>query len=154
MYDAYIWFNSEELLFNHIGKKVYFRFNPDDLKEVRVYDEQDRFLCTAVQQGKLSYYASAEEIKEKMQQMRSYERLVKNWREQRRIEVDDALALTMWQAEQNLAAGEPALNPAVITPIRYREKHWMEELDEAAGGEGADMIDYTKMIEKMKGSVD
>lgn len=89
-----------------------------------------------------------------MQQMRSYERLVKNWREQRRIEVDDALALTMWQAEQNLAAGEPALNPAVITPIRYREKHWMEELDEAAGGEGADMIDYARMIEKMKGQVD
>ncbi len=154
MYDAYIWFNSEELLFNHIGKKVYFRFNPDDLKEVRVYDEQDRFLCTAAQQGRLSYYASTEEVKEKMQQMRSYERLVKNWREQRRIEVDDALALTMWQAEQNLAAGEPALNPAVITPIRYREKHWMEELDEAAGGEGADMIDYARMIEKMKGQVD
>ncbi len=151
MYDAYIWFNSEELLFNHIGKKVYFRFNPDDLKEVRVYDEQDRFLCTATQQGKLSYYASAEEVKEKMQQMRSYERLVKNWREQRKIEVDDALALTMWQAEQNLAAGEPQLDPAVITPIRYKERHWMEEFDEAAGSEGADMIDYSRMLEKMKG---
>ena len=151
MYDAYIWFNSEELLFNHIGKKVYFRFNPDDLNEVRVYDEQDRFLCMATQQGKLSYYASVEEVKEKMQQIRSYERLVKNWREQRRIEVDDALALTMWQAEQNLAAGEPQLDPAVITPIRYKERHWMEEFDEAAGSEGADMIDYSWMLEKMKG---
>ncbi len=60
----------------------------------------------------------------------------------------------MYHAEQNLAAGEPALNPAVITPIRYKEQHWMEELDEAAGGEGADMIDYARMIEKMKGQVD
>lgn len=151
MYDADIWFNSEQLLFNHLGKKVYFRFNPDDLKDVRVYDEQDRFLCTATQQGRISYYATAEEVKEKMKQIREFERMVKSWKKQREVEVDDALELTMWQAEQNLAAGELQLNPAIITPIRPREKHWMEDLDEAAGSEGADMIDYARMIEKMKG---
>lgn len=150
MYDADIWFNSAELLFNHIGKKVYFRFDPDDLREVRVYDEQDRYLCTATQQGKISYYASAEEVKEKMKQIREFERMVKNWKKQKQVEAEDALELTMWQAEQNLAAGEQ-LNPSIITPIRYQEKHWMEELETAAGNESAEMIDYTRMLEKMKG---
>lgn len=150
MYDADIWFNSEELLFDHIGKKVYFRFNPDDLKEVRVYDEQDRYLCTATQQGKISYYASAEEVKEMMKQIREFERMVKNWKKQKQVEAEDALELTMWQAEQNLAAGEQ-LNPSIITPIRYQEKHWMEELEAAVGNESAEMIDYTRMLEKMKG---
>lgn len=150
-HDAVVYFNSTELTFNHIGKKVYFRYDPDDLKEVRVYDEQDRFLCTAQQQAKLSYYASKEELSAAARKMREYTRTVKNWKKLKGVAAESALEMTMYHAEQNLAAGEPALDPAVITPIRYQEKHWMEELDEAAGSEGADMIDYSRMIEKMKG---
>ena len=40
-------YNSQELNFYHFGEKVYLRYDPDNLQEVRVYDEQDRFLCTA-----------------------------------------------------------------------------------------------------------
>ncbi len=153
-HDAVVYFNSTELTFNHIGKKVYFRYDPDDLKEVRVYDEQDRFLCTAQQQAKLSYYATKEDISAAARKIREYTKTVANWKKLKGVAAESALEMTMYHAEQNLAAGEPALNPAVITPIRYKEQHWMEELDEAAGGEGADMIDYARMIEKMKGQVD
>lgn len=146
MYDAYIYFNSQELLYNHIGKKVYFRFNPDDLREVRVYDEEDRFLCTATQQGKLSYYATTDEIKEAMQQIREFERMVKGYKRQKEVEADDALELVMWQAEQNIAA-EEVLHPNVITPIRFAEKEI--GLPEAVGN--SDTIDYSRMLEKMKG---
>ncbi len=150
-HDAAIYFNSPELIFNHIGKKVYFRYDPDDLKEVRVYDEQDRFLCTAQQQAKLSYYATQEQLAAEAKKAREYTKTVKNWKKLKGVAAESALEMTMYHAEQNLAAGEPAPDPAVITPIRYKEKHWMEDLDEAAGNEGAEMIDYSRMIEKMKG---
>lgn len=57
LYDKELYFNSDELLMDHIGEKVYFRYDPDHLDEVRVYDEKDRFLCTARQKGQLSYFA-------------------------------------------------------------------------------------------------
>ena len=143
MYDGTIYFNSAELLYNHIGEKVYFRYDPDDLKEVRVYSEQDRFLCTASQQGRLSYYADKEEVKEKMKEIRELDRMVRSYKKNKQVKADNALELIMWQAEQNLAAGEE-LHPAVITPIRFAEK--TQELPAAVGG--GDMVDYSRMLEK------
>lgn len=146
LYDTYIYFNSVDLLYNHIGEKVYFRFNPDDLKEVRVYDTQDRFLCTAAQQGKLSYFADKEEVKEKMKEIREFDRLVRSYKKQKAVEADQALELVMWQADQNLLNGEQ-LNPAVITPIRYAE----EKLGlPRAVGQTEEPIDYTKMLERLE----
>lgn len=148
VYDTIVYFNSAELLYNHIGKKVYFRFNPDDLKEVRVYDEQDRFLCTAVQQAKLSYYASTEEVKEKMKELREFEKMVRNYKKQKGVEAEKALDLVMWQAEQNLSgAADP--EAGIIKPVRFMEK---ELLPEVVGG--GDTIDYSHMLEKMKGKGD
>lgn len=147
MYDTNVYFNSAELLFNHIGERVYFRFNPDDLKEVRVYDEQDRFLCTAVQQGKLSYYATKEEVKEKMKELREFDRMVRSYKKQKGVEADHALDLVMWQAEQNLQDAE-CLNPAVISPIRYAEEKL--GLPAAVGQEAEPPIDYSRMLEKYR----
>lgn len=148
LYDTKIFFNSAELLFHHIGKKVYFRFNPDDLKEVRVYDEQDRFLCMAQQKGKLSYYATKEEVQERMKEIREFDRMVRNWKKQKGIEADTALELVMWKAEQNLAAGEQ-LNPELITPIRMPEED-PEKLVRAAGSGVEQLVDYSAFIEKMR----
>lgn len=145
MYDAMVYFNSPELLYNHIGKRVYFRFNPDDLKEVRVYDEQDRFLCTASQQGKLSYYASAGELKEKMKELREFEKLVRGYKKQKQMETEKELDLVMWQAEQNLA-GAAGPEAAVIRPVRFTER--VPDMPEAVGG--GDSVDYGRMIEKMQ----
>lgn len=147
LYDTKIYFNSAELLFNHIGERVYFRFDPDDLREVRVYDEQDRFLCLAQQQGKLSYYASKEEVQEKMRELREFDRMVRNWKKQKGVQADNALELVMWQAEQNMAAGEN-LMPEIITPIRFGEPG---ELPQAVGGGGTDqMVDYSDFIARMR----
>ncbi len=146
LYDTKIFFNSAELLFHHIGKKVYFRFNPDDLKEVRVYDEQDRFLCLAQQQGKLSYYASKEEVKERMKELREFDKMVRNWKKQKGVQADNALELVMWQAEQNMAAGEN-LVPEFITPIRFEEP---KELAQVVGGEMEQTVDYSAFIARMR----
>ncbi len=150
MYDTKIFFNSADLLFHHIGKKVYFRFDPDDLKEVRVYDEQDRFLCLAQQQGRLSYYATKEEVQERMKEVREFERMVRNWKKQKGIEADAALELVMWQAEKNLESGEN-LSPEIITPVQFAELEAAEEkLQQAAGSGREQLVDYTAFIARMK----
>ena len=36
---------NDELLMRHFGEKVYFRYNPNDLKEVRIYNQIGRASC-------------------------------------------------------------------------------------------------------------
>lgn len=147
IYDTEIPFNSDQLLYNHIGEKVYFRFNPDDLSEVRIYDEFDRFLCTAQQKTALSYFATKEQVAEKMREQRTLERTVKAYKKQKGIEAEDALALIMAAAEENMKR-EEFLDPKIITPIRMDEK----VKDSYANAVGYDNtpIDWTEAIERMK----
>ena len=127
-YDTDIRFYSDELIMQHDHEKVYVRYNPDDLAEVRVYDEQDRFLCTAKQQDKLSYFASKDEVGEHMRENRTLLKTVKAYKKQKGIEADDELELIMREAEANMAAGE-RLDPKIITPIRAvddsNEMYWL-----------------------------
>ena len=137
MYDTEIRFYSDELIMGHDREKVYVRYNPDDLKEVRVYDENDRFLCTAPQAPVSSYFASKDEVAESMREIRTLER----------TEADDALALIMREAEARMSAGE-RFDPKIITPIRA--------VDEDAGsvaaavGSSAEPIDWTAALERME----
>lgn len=151
LYGTKLTFWSPELGFNHINEKVYYRYNPDDLSEIRVYDEQDRFLCTAQQQTALSYFASKEEVAEKMREMRQYERTISAYKKQKGIQATDALELMLNKAEENIALGE-ALNPRIIVPIRKLEE--TEEQREAwklaAGAEGSfERIDWTEGLERL-----
>ena len=59
---------NDELVFNYLGQQVYYRYDPDDLSEVRVYDLQDRFIMSvpADNTAVLTYGASKEEVKEAM----------------------------------------------------------------------------------------
>ena len=131
----------------HDREKVYVRYNPDDLKEVRVYDENDRFLCTAPQAPVSSYFASKDEVAESMREIRTLERTVRGYKKQKGIEADDALALIMREAEARMSAGE-RFDPKIITPIRA--------VDEDAGsvaaavGSSAEPIDWTAALERME----
>ncbi len=148
LYDTEIRFSSDELIYDHICEKVYFRYNPDDLSEVRVYDEQDRFLCTAQQKPALSYFASKEEVAERMKEKRQFEKMVKSYKKQKDIKAEDALTLTLMEAERNLALGED-LDPKVIIPIRKIEETAEEQrtLNKAAG---AEPIDWTAALERFQ----
>lgn len=139
-------YNSHDLNFYHIGEKVYLRYDPDDLKEVRVYDEKDRFLCTAQQQGTLGYFASKEEVAEAVKENRTYKRAVKDWQEHNVKRAKNELELLMWQAEQNLAAGGDKPDAKVIEFKMAAE----ESLAKAAGGEAAEQIDYTAAVERLR----
>lgn len=143
LYEQKVYWNSLELNFSHFGEQVYFRYNPDDLAEVRVYDGQDRFLCTAQQVAELSYYASKDEIAEAMRENRKLEKLVKLYKKQKGVTAESAFALMMEEADRLLRAGEE-LHPKIITPIMDRAFP-ANEYDSSAG----EPIDYTAALERM-----
>ncbi len=151
IYGTEIYFWSKELAYNYINEKVYYRYDPADLSEVRVYDENDRFLCTAQQQTALSYHASKEEVAEKMREQRQFEKFVKTYKKEMGIEAEDALALVLEEAERNMAAGEK-LDPKIIIPIRkLDEEADRQEIAKAVGAdEPLDWTDALKRIEDAK----
>lgn len=141
LYDCKVWFNSLELSYSYQGQKVYLRYNPDDLSEVRVYDEKDRFLCTAKQVAKLSYFASKEEVAAAMKENRQLEKLVKHYKKAKDIQSEDAMRLVMEEAARLMGEGEE-LNQKVLTPVQFAE---------AKGEvyEKAEPIDYTEALERL-----
>lgn len=145
MYDTKVYWNSVELLYSHIGESVYFRYNPDNLSEVRVYDEQDRFLCTAQQVAALSYFADKKEVAEAMKKSRELEKLVRAYKKQKGAVAEDALRLEMDRAVRNLAEPE-RLDPKIITPVRYMDRH-IGEIEPDYAGE--DTLDYTEALERL-----
>lgn len=147
LYDRELYFNSDGLLMDHIGEKVYFRYDPDHLDEVRVYDEKDRFLCTAQQKGQLSYFASKEEVQQAMKESRELERTVKAYMKKKGIEAEDALKLILEEAAARLD-GPSGINPKVIIPVRMQE----ETAENAVYAEaaGSEPIDWSAALERFR----
>lgn len=145
MYGTEIRFYSDELIMGCDREKVYVRYNPDDLSEVRVYDENDRFICTAQQAPVSSYYASKDEVAQYQREIRTLERTVKGYKKQKGIEADDALELILREAEGRMAAGG-RLDPKIITPIRAID----DETDTMARAAGAEPIDWSAALERLE----
>lgn len=143
-------YQSEELILHHFGKKVYVRYNPDDLKEVRVYSDEDRLLCTAQQVRMLSYYENEESLKEAISDNKKYMKAVKLMKKQHEKKVMSELELMAWQAEQNLLLDDVKPNPKILQ--LHQEKEIVEAgIRKAAGNEGsADVVDMTEAIERLR----
>lgn len=147
LYDKEIWYGNDEVLINHIGESVYFRYNPDDLSTVRIYDESDRLLCIGKQRQELSYFATKEDVSKAMKETRAVAKVIKNYKKQKNIETESALALTLYQAEIN-ASKTYDINPKRIVPIRYEEEQ-ADILASVVGGETAETIDWTQALERL-----
>ncbi|MCM1121808.1 MAG: Mu transposase C-terminal domain-containing protein [Eubacterium sp.] len=141
-------FNSGELNFYHIHRKVYVRYNPDDLREVRVYDEHDRFLCTAQQTEALGYFADKEELAKHIRENRKYMRAVQTWKDANVRKPMNELELLMWQAERNMEGDTHRLDPKIIR-IQSADEVTETQLQKAVGG-GYEQIDYTAAVERLK----
>lgn len=146
---AEIGYWSEELWRSHLGEKVYFRYNPDDLREIRVYDEQDRFLGTAQQMAALSYYDTKEEVAERMREQKRLERVIAAYKKDNDLQGEDALALVLAEAERNLETPE-LLNPKVITPIRKIDETKQDRDPAMAMAAGMEPLDWTDAIERFR----
>lgn len=147
LYGAEIGYWSEDLWRSHLGEKVYFRYNPDNLSEIRVYDGQDRFLGTAQQVPAISYYGSKEEVAERMREQKRLERVIAAYKKDNDLQGEDALALVLAEAERNLETPE-LLNPKVITPIRKIDE--TEQDESLAMAAGMEPLDWTDAIERLR----
>lgn len=138
---------NDDFTFNYMGKKVYFRYDPDDLSAVRVYDLEDRFIMevpvdnTAV----LTYGASKEEVKQAMGKVRRLERITKEALEASTVQAfgrRTALELVMEQAhESKMARIIPEPQPKVLELQRPNE----EPLLKAVGGPDLDVMNRNAM---------
>ena len=138
---------NDDFTFNYMGKKVYFRYDPDDLSAVRVYDLEDRFIMevpvdnTAV----LTYGASKEEVKQAMGKVRRLERITKEALEASTVQAfgrRTALELVLEQAHENQTARIiPEPRPKVLELQRPNE----EPLLKAVGGPDLDVMNRNAM---------
>lgn len=150
LYGNKVYFQSEKLILHHFGKKVYIRYNPDDLKEVRIYSQEDRFLCTAQQVKTHSYYEDKDVLKKAISDNKKYLKAVKLLQKQHEEKVMSELDLLMWQAEQNRLMDNVQPNPKVVQLFAIDER--MEEPRQRAVGDNGsgDMIDLTDAIEALR----
>lgn len=147
LYDKELWYGNDEILMSHLGESVYFRYNPDDLNSVRIYDENDIFLCEGKLRNQLSYHASKDEIAAHQKENRAAAKAVKGYKKQKDIQTDTELELMLWQAEQN-AGINYELTPQVVVPIRYQEPEHEDMLLAAGGGE-AEVVDWTEGLARL-----
>lgn len=110
-----------------LGKEVYFRYDPEDLSSVRIYDLEDRYIMTVPvdNEAVLSYNASKDDVKAAMAKTRRLERITREYKENAILaEVDriTAMELVLKQAERNKAEYAGKANPTVIEVVRANEE--------------------------------
>ena len=142
---------NDDMLMNLLGKQVYFRYDPDDLSEVRVYDLEDRYIMTVPVDNTavLTYGASREDVKEAMGKVRRMERLTKE-----ALKVSaypafgkrTALELVMEQAYQSKTARiVPSADPKVLELQRPDEEPLLRAV---AGGPDLDVMNRNALKRK------
>ena len=135
---------SKELL-DMQGKKVYYRYDPDNIGEIRIYDLEDRYLMTvpADNTAICEYGASKEEVSAAMHKVKEYESIVKKSLKAKKALVlgkHTALDLVLREVERNKEISITPANP-VITIQRADES-----LPEAVGGSTRANVDIDSMI--------
>lgn len=118
---------NDEFVHLMLGKKVYFRYDPDDLKEVRIYDLEDRYIMTvpADNQAVLSYGASKEEVKTAMAKTRRLEKIAEEYKKNAVIAEADritAMDLVLREAQRNKENYKGKANPKVLEVQRADEE--------------------------------
>lgn len=148
LYGQKLYFQSEDLILRHIREKVYIRYNPDDMGEVRVYSSEDRFLCTAQQVKLLSYFENKETLKNAVSDQRKYLKAVKLVEERKQKKVMSAWELMVYAAEQNKLIDDTP------DPKNYKlfalDEQEVETLPKASGEGGAEIYDLSKVVENLK----
>lgn len=118
---------NDDFLFLMQGQTVYFRYDPDDLSEVRIYDLEDRYLMSvpADNTAVLSYNSSREEVKAAMAKTRRLERIAREYKENVVLAESDritAMELVLRQAERNKAAYTGKADPTILEVQRADEE--------------------------------
>ena len=137
---------NDDLVFNYLGQTVYFRYDPENLAEVRVYDLEDRYIMTVPTDNTavLSHEATKEEVQAAMRITRNMAKITKAAMQSSvlpGINSRTALELVLSEAGRNkqARAENPLPEPKIIALQRPNE----EPLLKAIGD------DYTPDLSRM-----
>jgi hypothetical protein len=119
---------SSNFIMQYQGKEVYLRYDPEDLREVRVYNEQDAFLTTvqADDDTILKYGAAKDDVKKALSKIRSFKKSVKEYNDNSILETMpkiNLLDLMLWQSKNNIAKRKDSENAQakVLEVVRANE---------------------------------
>lgn len=122
-----VWYNCPELHSLWQEKKVYLRYDPDDLSSVRVYREDGSFILTAPQCDlEAAYGATQEEIARQQQLKNKYKRVVQELAATLLPDAppEEAAALVARMAEENLAGPTAKRDPRTVELVQLDEEPW------------------------------
>lgn len=144
-----VWYMDYENTYKHLGEEVYVRYDPADLREVRVYDKDDRYLWTWSVADKLMQDYITDQVDELSDAMAIQRSVVKRIKSDAKAIADglsasqriDLLDMSVRRTQRGREQFKIEL-PSNIIPIRSNEPP-AEELKQAVGGEV--IIDITKM---------
>ncbi len=140
---------SDELLLEHMGESVYVRYDPCNLSEIRVYDESDRYLCTAKcgSDTVLKYGADKDVVSRAVKEVRRHEKLARERLKSSKIVAlgaKEALDVVIQEVEERKALGKENIS-APIVEIRLAEDE--KQFDNiAVGEESLPVVDIQRMI--------
>lgn len=120
-----VWYNCPELHSLWQEKKVYLRYDPDDLSSVRVYREDGSFILTAPRcELEAKYGATQEEIARQQQLKNKYKRVVQELAATLLPDAppEEAAALVARMAEENLAGPTTPRKPKMVELARWDEE--------------------------------
>lgn len=120
-----VWFNSLELHSRWFGKKVYARYDPDDLSSIRIYDEEQAFVMEVPRCDlEAEYGASQEEIARQQHAKARYLRAAQGLAEAFLPDAppEEAAALVARFAEENLAGPAAPRRPKTVELVRMHEE--------------------------------
>ena len=143
-----IWYNSLELHSRWQSKKVYLRYDPDDLSSVRVYREDGSFIMTVPRcELDAAYGATQEEIARQQQLKNRFKRAVQELAAELLPDAppEEAAALVSRMAEENLAGPTATRKPKIVELCKFDE----EPMAMAVGD-----IDIFKMNQNSDGGYD
>lgn len=133
---ARIHYWDDNFVMQMLGKSVYYRYDPDDLSSVRIYDEEDRYLCTvAAENGTvLTYKATQDELNGAMAKIGKVRKAVKALgKDMMLTEMDQvpALDLVLRQAKRNKETYQGRANPKIIEMQRVTEEPLLKRVSGA-----------------------
>lgn len=135
------------------GKKVYYRYDPDDLSAIRVYTAPgDQYICTlpADDEAVALYGDKVEKIKAGMQKVNRYNKRIREWSKERVLDKEERISaymLIQMAAQGNLDAppGYAKQHPKVIHWVQAEETPY-EEHRFAVG----ELASFDNMLENVR----
>ncbi|MDO5125361.1 MAG: Mu transposase C-terminal domain-containing protein [Ruminococcus sp.] len=154
-----LWFMDENMTYKHLGEEVYVRYDPADLRSVRIYDKDDRYLWTWECADKLlvDYITdNTDEISDAMSMQRKTQKFIKaeakaitdGMSNSRKIDLYAAAALKSSKGKDKFKI----IMPSNVIMIKADEPE-AQELPAAVGYEvDIDINKMNKNIERRKRS--